>query len=111
MISYYGMTDVSGLMVLEKPRNNFLGGGLGNQREFSEKTAEEMDNFIKSTLNDRYNFVKQTLTDYKEAIELMVGELFEKEVIDGSRVRDIISEFEVKNNLPTRLVAREQLDN
>ena len=111
MISYYGMTDVSGLMVLEKPRNNFLGGGLGNQREFSEKTAEEMDNFIKSTLNDRYNFVKQTLTDYKEAIELMVSELFEKEVIDGSRVRDIISEFEVKNNLPTRLVAREQPDN
>lgn len=110
MISYYGMTDVSGLMVLEKPRNSFLGGGFGNQREFSEKTAEDMDNFIKSTLNDRYNFVKQTLSDYKEAIELMVSELFEKEVIDGSRVRDIISEFEVKNNLPTRLVAREQLD-
>ncbi len=110
MISYYGMTDVSGLMVLEKPRNNFLGGGLGNQREFSEKTAEEMDNFIKSTLNDRYNFVKQTLTDYKEAIELMVSELFEKEVIDGSRVREIIAEFEEKNNLPTRLIAREQAD-
>lgn len=110
MISYYGMTDVSGLMVLEKPRNNFLGGGLGNQREFSEKTAEEMDNFIKSTLNDRYNFVKQTLTDYKEAIELMVSELFEKEIIDGSRVREIIAEFEEKNNLPTRLIAREQAD-
>ena len=110
MISYYGMTDVSGLMVLEKPRNNFLGGGFGNQREFSEKTAEDMDKFIKSTLNDRYNFVKQTLSDYKEAIELMVSELFEKEVIDGSRVRDIISAFEVKNNLPTRLVEREQLD-
>lgn len=110
MISYYGMTDVSGLMVLEKPRNNFLGGGLGSQREFSEKTAEEMDTFIKTTLNDRYNFVKQTLNDYKEAIELMVKELFEKEVIDGSRVREIIAEFEEKNNLPTRLIAREQAD-
>ncbi len=110
MISYYGMTDVSGLMVLEKPRNNFLGGGLGNQREFSEKTAEGIDTFIKTTLNDRYNFVKQTLSDYREAIELMVKELFEKEVIDGSRVREIISEFEEKNNLPTRLVAREQID-
>lgn len=110
MISYYGMTDVSGLMVLEKPRNNFLGGGLGNQREFSEKTAEGIDTFIKTTLNERYNFVKQTLNDYKEAIELMVKELFEKEVIDGSRVREIISEFEEKNNMPTRLVAREQVD-
>lgn len=107
MISYYGMTDVSGLMVLEKPRNAFLGGGLGSQREFSEKTAEDMDTFIKTTLNERYNFVKQTLHDYKDAIEIMVKELFEKEVIEGKRVRDIILDFEKENNLETRLVARE----
>lgn len=111
MVSYYGMTDVSGLMVLEKPRNAFLGGGLGNQREFSEKTAEDMDTFIKTTLNERYKFVKQTLNDYKDAIEIMVKELFEKEVIEGKRVRDIISEFEKEHNLDTRLVARESEDN
>lgn len=110
MISYYGMTDVSGLMVLEKQRKAFLNGGMGSAREFSEKTAEEMDIFIKNTLNTRYMFVKQTLSDYKEAIEIMVKELFEKEVIEGSRVRDIISEFEVKNNLQTRLVSRENAE-
>lgn len=107
MISYYGMTDVSGLMVLEKPRNAFLGGGLGSQREFSEQMAEKMDSFIKNTLNERYEFVKQTLRDYKEAVESIVNELFEKEVIEGSRVRDLVSEFENKNNMPTRLIARE----
>lgn len=110
MISYYGMTDVSGLMVLEKPRNTFLNGGFGSQREFSEKTAEEMDSFIKNTLNSRYEFVKQTLQDYKEAIDIMVKELFEKEVIEGSRVRDIISEFEVKNNMTTRLISRDNAE-
>lgn len=108
MISYYGMTDVSGLMVLEKPRNAFLGGGLGNQREFSERMAEDMDNYIKSTLDSRYAFIKQTLSDYSSVIESMVSELFEKEVIDGNRVREIISEFESKNNMQTRLVEREE---
>ena len=108
MISYYGMTDVSGLMVLEKPRNAFLGGGLGNQREFSERMAEDMDNYIKSTLDSRYAFIKQTLSDYSGVIESMVNELFEKEVIDGNRVREIISEFESKNNMQTRLVEREE---
>lgn len=108
MISYYGMTNVSGLMVLEKPRNVFLGGGLGSQREFSEKTAEEMDKFIKNTLNERYEFVKQTLRDYKEAVEAIVNELFEKEVIEGNRVRELVSEFENKHNMETRLVIREQ---
>ncbi|PAF49581.1 cell division protein FtsH [Helicobacter sp. 12S02232-10] len=108
MVSYYGMTDVSGLMVLEKPRNAFLGGGLGSAREFSEKTAENMDNFIKNMLNERYIHVKQTLSDYKEAIEKMVQELFEKEVIDGARVRKIIEDYEIENNLPTRLVSTEE---
>ncbi|PAF44745.1 ATP-dependent zinc metalloprotease FtsH [Helicobacter sp. 11S02596-1] len=108
MVSYYGMTDVSGLMVLEKPRNAFLGGGLGSAREFSEKTAENMDNFIKKTLDERYIHVKQTLSDYQEAIEKMVQELFEKEVIDGARVREIIADYETHNNLPTRLVNIEE---
>lgn len=106
MISYYGMSEVSGLMVLEKPRNAFLGGGFGNSREFSEKTAEAMDNHIKSTLESRYNFVKRSLNDYRDAIEIMVKELFEKEVIDGARVREIIVDFEKANNLETRLVER-----
>ncbi len=106
MISYYGMSEVSGLMVLEKPRNAFLGGGFGSAREFSEKTAEAMDNHIKSTLQSRYNAVKQILTDYKDAIEVMVKELFEKEVIDGARVREILTNFEKENGLDSRLVKR-----
>ena len=109
MVSYYGMTDVSGLMVLEKQRNAFLGGGMGNSREFSERIAEKMDEFIKNTLNERYAAVKQTLEDYGDAIEKMVAELLEKEVIEGARVREIITEFEQERGLATRLVAREEL--
>lgn len=106
MVSYYGMSEVSGLMVLEKPRNAFLGGGFGSAREFSEKTAEAMDNHIKTTLESRYNAVKQTLRDYKDAIEIMVKELFEKEVIDGARVREILTDFEKEKGLESRLVKR-----
>ncbi|CRF45444.1 ATP-dependent zinc metalloprotease FtsH [Helicobacter heilmannii] len=108
MVSYYGMSDVSGLMVLEKQRNSFLGGGFGSPREFSEKTAEQMDHFIKTLLEERYTHVKQTLSDYKEAIEVMVGELFEKEVITGERVREIISDYETSHNLESRLVPLEE---
>ena len=108
MVSYYGMTDVTGLMVLEKQRNAFLGGGMGNSREFSERIAEKMDDFIKNALNERYAAVKQTLEDYRDAIEKMVAELLEKEVIEGARVREIITEFEQERGLTTRLVAREE---
>ncbi len=110
MVSYYGMSDVSGLMVLEKPRNAFLGGGFGNSREFSERTAEAMDEHIKSTLEARFTLVKQTLNDYRGAIEIMVKELFEKEVIEGARVREILSDFEKEHNMESRLVQRKNDD-
>ncbi len=107
MISYYGMTDVSGLMVLEKQRNTFLGGGNA-QREFSEQLAQEIDTHIKNTLDERYSYVKQLLSDYQDAIENMVKELFEKEVIDGARVREIIQEYEMQNNIESRLIPLEE---
>jgi cell division protease FtsH len=93
MVSMYGMTDVAGLMVLEKQMNRFL-GGYAQQREYSEKTQEEVDKFIKEFLQQRYEHVKNTLKKYAPVIEAMVKELYEKEVIDGSRVREFIKEFE-----------------
>lgn len=107
MVSYYGMSEVSGLMVLEKQRNTFLNNGFTTSRDFSEKTAEAMDVFIKKGIEERYDFVKETLALYKDAVEIMVGELLDKEVIEGSRVREIITNFEESNNLPTRLIPLE----
>lgn len=108
MVSYYGMTDVAGLMVLEKQRNAFLNGGLGNAREYSEEMAQKMDAYIKQILNERFMDVKTTLQTYKDAIENIVKELFEKENIDGEKVREIIRDYEEENNLPSRLVAIEK---
>lgn len=109
MASYYGMTDVSGLMVLEKPRNSFLNGGMGGGSDYySERTSEKLDSFIQNTLSERFESVKQTLRDYRDAIETMVQELLEKEVIDGARVREIIREYEEKHSMPTRLVSLQE---
>ena len=108
MVSYYGMTDVAGLMVLEKQRNVFLNGGLGSTREYSEEMAQKMDEYIKKILNERFEAVKESLETYREAIENIVKELFEKENIDGEKVREIISEYEKAHNLESRIVQEEK---
>ena len=105
MISYYGMTDIVGLMVLEKPRNTFLNGGLSSAREFSDKTAQEVDDYVKGFLRERFDTVRAALQDYKGAIEIMVKDLYDKETIDGERVREIIAEYEKEQGIPSRLVA------
>ncbi|WP_096026781.1 ATP-dependent zinc metalloprotease FtsH [Campylobacter lanienae] len=103
MVSMYGMTDVAGLMVLEKQRNLFLNGGQ-SLKDYSDDMAQKLDEFVKNFLNERYNAVVNTLELYRGAIEKMVESLYEEETIEGSKVRAIIKEFEEANGLPTRLV-------
>jgi cell division protease FtsH len=103
MVSMYGMTDVAGLMVLEKQRNVFLNGGQ-TLKDYSDDMAQKLDEFVKSFLNERYEAVLATLELYRGAIEKMVESLYEEETIEGEKVRAIIKEFEEANGLPTRLI-------
>jgi cell division protease FtsH len=103
MVQYYGMSDVSGLMVLEKQRQSFLGAGFGSNREYSEEMARKMDEFIKHTLEERYAIVKNHLETYRDAIENMVVSLYETETITGKEVRTIISDFEKENEMESLL--------
>ncbi len=109
MVQMYGMSDVAGLMVLEKQRNTFLGGGMTQAKEYSEKMAEEMDGFIKNTLYERYDIVKARLEEYRDAIEKMVELLYAKENISGDQVRSIIEEYEKENGIETKLSPKKEM--
>jgi cell division protease FtsH len=103
MVQTYGMSDVAGLMVLEKSRQSFLGAGGGSTREYSDKMAENMDEFIKSSLSEHYVNVKKSLEEYRGAIEDMVKLLYKNENITGEEVREIIKNFEDENGIESKL--------
>ncbi|AFV98125.1 MULTISPECIES: ATP-dependent zinc metalloprotease FtsH [unclassified Sulfuricurvum] len=109
MVQMYGMSDVAGLMVLERQRSTFLGGGMTQAKEYSDKMAEEMDNFIKTTLAERYIAVKNRLEEYHDAIEKIVELLYAKENISGDQVRAIIETFEIEHNVETKLEPRKEI--
>ncbi len=106
MVSMYGMTDVAGLMVLEKQRNVFLNGGQ-TLKDYSDDMAHKLDEYVKNFLNERFNAVVATLELYRGAIEKMVDSLYEEETIEGSKVREIIRSYEEENNIPSRLIVEE----
>ncbi|WP_148817124.1 ATP-dependent zinc metalloprotease FtsH [Campylobacter concisus] len=107
MVSMYGMSDVAGLMVLEKQRATFLNGGQ-SIKDYSDKMAEKVDEFVKALLHERYTAVLGLLEIYKGAIENMVSALYEEETIEGKRVREIIKNYEIENSLESRLVETEE---
>ncbi len=103
MVQTYGMSDIAGLMVLEKSRQSFLGGGQQASRDYSDKMAENMDEFIKSSLQEHYEDVVSRLEEYRDAIEAMVALLYKKENITGDEVREIIIAFEKENGIDSRV--------
>ncbi len=103
MVQTYGMTDIAGLMVLEKSRQSFLGGAQQATREYSDKMAENMDTFIKDSLASHYLDVVARLEEYRDAIEDMVALLYKKENITGDEVREILISFEEKNNMESKV--------
>jgi len=103
MVQTYGMSDVAGLMVLEKSRQSFLGAGAQAPREYGDKMAEGMDEFIKTSLSEHYKDVVSRLEEYRGAIEEMVALLYKKENITGEEVRDIIIAFEDANGIESRV--------
>ena len=107
MVSMYGMSDVAGLMVLEKQRATFLNGGQ-SIKDYSDKMAEKVDDFVKTLLHERYAAVLGLLEIYKGAIENMVSALYEEETIEGKRVREIIKNYEEENGLESKLVEHEE---
>ena len=108
MVGIYGMSEVAGLMVLEKQRNTFLMGG--STKDYSEKMAENLDEYIKSMLNERYTVVKERLETYRECIERIVVELREYETINGDKLREIISSFEKEFDMPSLMHIKEKDD-
>jgi cell division protease FtsH len=108
MVQMYGMSDVAGLMVLEKQRSTFLGGGMTQAREYSDKMAEDMDAFIKQSLQERYVEVKKRLEEYRDAIEKIVELLYAKENISGDQVREIIEAYEKDHGIETKLEPRKE---
>ena len=106
MVGLYGMSDVAGLMVLEKQRNTFLQGGT--VKEYSSKTAEKVDEFVKNFLDERYKIVVQRLKDYRGAIEKMVEELFKTETIEGKTVVEIIKQYEEEHGMESMLTDHEE---
>ena len=101
MAGIYGMSDIAGLMVLEKQRNTFLNGGT--TKDYSDSMAQKLDDHIKQTLEDRYAIVKERLVEYRGCIERIVSSLNEHETIDGEYLRELIAGFEEEYAMESKL--------
>ena len=83
MVTRYGMSERLGPMVWgQKEELVFLGREIGEQRDYSEKVAQEIDEEVRRIINTAYERAKEVLLANKERLIAIAEALMEKETLD-----------------------------
>jgi cell division protease FtsH len=105
MVTRYGMSERLGNQVFGKPMmGQYLESTLsfGEQRNFSERTAELIDEEVAQLIDRTYKRVKEILSHRLSALERITKELQKRETIDREELEKIVGEAELS---PTQAAA------
>src|SRR5579862_8519942 len=91
MVAMYGMSDVVGLAHCE---NLFPAGPPDGvlHRDCSEQTAREIDQEVKKFLDQAYTEAKVILVGHRRQLDLIAGELLERETLDGKTFQRLLQQ-------------------
>ncbi|RLC66182.1 MAG: cell division protein FtsH [Chloroflexi bacterium] len=85
MVTRYGMSDALGPMTFgQKEELVFLGKEIGEQRDYSEAVAQEIDEEVRKIVHEAYNRAKGVLTRYREQLDRIAQWLIEVETLDAA---------------------------
>ncbi len=92
MVTQYGMSTKLGARTFgQHDEMIFLGREIHEERDYSDKTAEEIDAEIKALLTEAQDRAREVLTTNREKMERMVAVLIEKETIEEADIKAIMA--------------------
>jgi cell division protease FtsH len=95
MVTEWGMSERLGPLTFgKKDEQIFLGREIARHKDYSEKTAIEIDEEVKRIVLEAYNFSKGLLLNNKDILDALAKALLEKETMDGEEIEKLIKEVE-----------------
>ena len=109
MVSEWGMSDVLGPIAFgDQDEQPFLGRELAHARNYSERTAQTIDDEVRRFLTEGYELARRLITEHLDEIKLLADGLIEFETLDIEDV-NILLEKGIEG-LRTEREAREKED-
>lgn len=91
MVCEWGMSERLGPMTFGKKEEQiFLGRDFTQTKDYSEKTAVDIDNEVRLIITAAYDRAKELLQGNLDILHKMAAELLEKEVLDGAEIDEIV---------------------
>ncbi len=93
MVCEWGMSEKLGPLTFGKKEEHiFLGKEISKSKDYSEKTAEEIDDEIKSIVKEAYSSAKNLLTENSDLLDALARLLLEKETLTSREIDVLIEE-------------------
>jgi cell division protease FtsH len=91
MVCDYGMSDKMGPLTFGKKEEHiFLGREIAQPKDYSENTAEDIDNEIKRIVLESYDRAKEIVTRQMDRLHNLATALLEKEVLAGEEIDQVL---------------------
>ena len=91
IVTEYGMSEELGPITFDRDRDKiFLGREMAQGREFSEKTAQLIDEGVKGVIDKCNNRSKDILKNNRDMLKCLADALIEREIIEGDEIKRIV---------------------
>lgn len=91
MIRNWGMSEQLGPLSYSKGEEQvFLGREIAQHRDYSEATAQKIDDEINKLINDAYQCATDVLKENMDILHKLADELLEKETVMGQELDELI---------------------
>ncbi len=92
MVTEYGMSEKLGPMTFgQKEELVFLGREIGEQRDYSEAVAQEIDSEVRSLIEEAHDRAKEVLTKYRDKLEAIAKRLIEVETLEAAEFEALLA--------------------
>ncbi|KKU89175.1 MAG: ATP-dependent zinc metalloprotease FtsH 1 [Candidatus Wolfebacteria bacterium GW2011_GWA2_47_9b] len=97
LVTKYGMSEKLGPQTFGKAQELvFLGKEIGHEKNYSEKTAADIDAEVKYYIDQSYQTAKKVLSSQKASLEKIAKRLIEKETIEKEEFDAMLKELKIK---------------
>ena len=104
MVTEYGMSKRIGPLTMgHKEELIFLGREIGEQKNYSEKSAEAIDEEIHALVDAGYNRAKEILTAHRHSLDRLAQALIKEETIEGEELERVFQDAEREERLSAPL--------
>ncbi len=97
MVTQWGMSERLGPRTFgNKQELVFLGREIGEQRNYSEKVAEEIDEEVRRLVDHAYQTARNLLIENRDRLDKLVKVLLDKETIEGDDLKRVLDGLDIE---------------